>query len=71
MSRPKPYRVSYPHGGCTVVYAASEAAASRRGKRIFDRHSEPEVREATKDDIDWVKGMGGRIHSEPTTRTHP
>lgn len=64
MSDKKPYRVSYPRGGCTVIYATSEDAAARQGQRIFDRQSDPEVRPATEADINWVQGMGGKIHGK-------
>ena len=67
----KPFRVSYPRGGCTVVYAANEDEASLEGQRIFNRYTEPDVRPATQADINWVEAMGGRIHGKPErTPTH-
>lgn len=67
----KPYRVSYPQGGCTIIYARTARAAGKEGKRIFDRNSLPVVVDATEDDVEWVKMMGGRIHNEPLPTPSP
>lgn len=62
MPKRSPFYVAYREG-CTVIYATSEAAAAKKARAIFDRHSEPNtVRPAAPEDIDWVKGMGGNIH---------
>ncbi len=64
----KPYKVSHHMGGCTIIYARTERAAAKEGKRIFDRHTEPDVEPAAEKDIEWVRMTGGRIHNEPKSK---
>ncbi len=64
----KPFYVSFA-AGCTVVYAKTSHSAAAWARREFGSSSGPyKAKEATKEDIDWVRGFGGRIHNEPAPK---
>ena len=61
----KPFKIWFG-GGMTIVYAASVNAAKRWAAEEFGRANGPyRATPAAQSDIDWCKGMGGMIHSEP------
>lgn len=58
----KLYYVSWLGCRCCIVKASSIDAAIRSVERDFGRHDGPyRAREATQEDHDWVRSMGGIV----------
>lgn len=58
----KPYYVTTGNGTCTVVMASSPENAKRKVlAEVGTMTGVTSVREATKEDIAWIRGMGGYV----------
>jgi len=57
------YKVELGTANVTIVEASTIEKAKSWALRTFGTYMEPRVSDAAVEDVNWVKGMGGVVHT--------